>query len=69
MIKLKCQICNEEQDVRISEEEHKDWTLNHRTLPLIQNHFKWLDEDEREMLLTGICGVCWDKLGWPEDAA
>ena len=62
MIKIKCELCDQDIPVAITEGEFVDWTLNHKTLPVVQDHFPQLSAEDREMLVSGVCGKCWDRL-------
>lgn len=55
--KTKCPWCGKENIVKVKEE---DWK-RYKNGELIQRAFPYLNGDEREMLITGICPECWNK--------
>jgi hypothetical protein len=36
--------------------------MNRYRLPLIQDHFPHLTDDERELIISGTCGSCFDDM-------
>ena len=52
-----CPMCNESQDLTITCEGYEKYQQG----DLIQNCFPELSPAKRELMLSGICGVCWDK--------
>jgi hypothetical protein len=59
LIKTKpCPGCKRVRTLEVSEEDFERW----RNGTLIQRAFPELTADEREGLITGYCGPCWDKL-------
>lgn len=59
---ITCISCNRDQKVRMSEYALKHWLQNRENLPLIQDWFPSLSDHERELILSGICGTCFDEL-------
>lgn len=57
-IKTQCPLCGRYHNVKVKEEDYKKYENG----MLIQNAFPYLSADEREMLMTGICGECFDKM-------
>ena len=57
-----CPKCNGTNEVRFSLDSYRRWNQG----ALIQEAIPELNADEREMLMTGICPGCWDKM-FPED--
>ena len=62
MISIKCTMCDEPQALNISETQYQDWRLNQESLPLIQDHFPELTDDQKELLISGVCQDCFDQL-------
>lgn len=62
---VKCFQCDENKAVTTSSEKIENWKMNRRNLPLIQDHFPELSKDERELILSGICGSCFNEM-FPE---
>lgn len=54
----RCPFCGRGNEVEVNESDYWDWQDGE----LVQNAFPYLSADEREMLITGICGECWDKM-------
>ncbi len=57
-ISIKCIQCKETHSFTILEENFDKW----RNGELIQNCFTTLDEDDRELFISGMCGRCFDEL-------
>lgn len=51
-----CPLCGTRRTVEVSAEAYENW--NKRGF-LIQHAFPELSEDDRELLLSGICSACW----------
>ena len=54
--------CNTDYDIMVDPADLKRWHDGE----FIQVALDYLTEDERELLMSGTCGKCWDKL-FPED--
>lgn len=57
-IKRTCPECRKKQSVKVYQEDFDRWQAGTH----IQNAMPYLDANSREMLLTGICPECWDKM-------
>ena len=57
IIDKSCPLCKKESTVSVTQESLKEYANG----ALIQNAFPYLDANERELIMTGICGICWDK--------
>ena len=64
VIEIECVMCKQSVIMEASEEGLNKWQQG----ALIQHALPELTEDEREMLLSGICPTCWDKI-FSEEAA
>ena len=53
-----CICCNKQHVIRVNQEGYKAW----RRGELIQNALPNVSPEDREMLISGICPVCWDKM-------
>ena len=51
-----CPFCGESHDVKVNEMDYLDWQDG----KLVQDAFPYLDANEREMLISGICPTCWN---------
>lgn len=58
-----CPFCGHANEVEVNEIDYLDWDDG----LLVQDAFPYLSADEREMLITGICPTCWDKMFGGED--
>lgn len=56
-VSRKCIFCKQEKTVLVEEKDLKKYTGGK-----IQECFQYLDANERELLISGICGSCYDKL-------
>ena len=57
-IDVTCWKCNTEHLIFVDREEYENWQNGE----LIQDALFMLSADEREMLMSGTCGECFDKL-------
>lgn len=53
-----CPFCGHAHEVEVNEVDYWDWQDG----VLAQDAFPYLSADEREMLISGICPTCWDKM-------
>lgn len=53
-----CRMCNNSKRFRLSTAAFDAWNKGE----LIQRAFPTLSEDDRELLISGACGPCFDKL-------
>ena len=58
-VTIECPICHHANEVMVNEEDYLAWAFDGE---LVQNAFPYLSADEREMLISGICPTCWDKM-------
>lgn len=63
LVKTTCPICHCDTYIMVDAEEYARWQAGE----LIQVAMPGLDADEREMLISGICPVCWDDMFGDED--
>lgn len=57
-IDVRCWKCNTEYLISVEREAYENWQNGE----LIQDALFMLSADQREMLLSGTCGECFDKL-------
>ncbi len=57
-IACRCPECNTLNFVRVEKGDYYDWKRGTK----IQVAFPYLNADQRELLMTGICPPCWDKM-------
>jgi hypothetical protein len=58
VVKRTCPWCGQENSVEMTDEQYDEYTTGAST---IQRIFPELTPATREILITGICGKCWDK--------
>ena len=58
-----CPFCGHENEVEVNHMDYLDW----QTGELAQDAFPYLSANEREMLISGCCPRCWDKMFWSEE--
>lgn len=56
--KVKCPLCGTEYEMNMTDEQYNKYIEGEDN---IQNIFPDWPVDEREMLISGICGKCWDQ--------
>ena len=58
-LEVRCKLCNSLKKVVCESTDYKDWK---KGKGLIQDVMSYLSADERELLISGICGDCFDSL-------
>lgn len=58
-----CPLCGTEWNVPVPASEYAAW----KSGVLIQDALQSVPAEQREMLITGICPECWDKVMKPFD--
>jgi hypothetical protein len=58
IVKMTCTRCKREIGVSVEVEDYLKWNQG----MLIQKAMPYLSPDERELLISGICGPCFDQL-------
>lgn len=54
-----CRWCKTTFTLSIDPQDLADWKCGHK---LIQHALPYLSKDERELLVSGTCGKCWDTV-------
>ena len=54
----RCPFCGRGNEVEVNEDDYLDWQDG----MLVQDAFPYLNANEREMLISGICPTCWDGM-------
>lgn len=57
-VKCVCPMCGGVNYVNVNSDDYDKW----KSGMLIQCAFPYLDDCERELLMTGMCDDCWTKL-------
>lgn len=57
-VQRRCISCGMVVEFEVPEEGFKEWKAGE----LIQNAMPEVGEDERELLISGICGQCFDRM-------
>jgi hypothetical protein len=58
ILDVKCKRCKRAQELEVNVNDLRDWQSG----KLIQNAMPYLTANEREMLISGLCEKCYDKL-------
>jgi len=53
-----CPFCGRGNEVEVNETDYLDWDDG----KMAQDAFPYLSADEREMLISGCCPQCWNKM-------
>lgn len=53
-----CNVCNESHIVRVKAKDYDRFSIGE----LIQNASPYLTPNERELLISGTCGKCFDEM-------
>lgn len=64
-LKVDCRMCKQTHTLKVRVEDYL--TFDSPIRPHIQNIFPYLSAGERELLLSGICPDCWNKMFGGED--
>ena len=57
-IKVQCKNCGKTFKIRVYPEDIEKYQNGE----LIQNAFPYLSAEDRELIISGICPTCWDKM-------
>lgn len=57
-LKVQCRFCGTNYTIVVEQDDYAKYKLGEG---LIQNIFPYLDADQRELLISGMCKVCWDN--------
>lgn len=60
-ISTTCPYCHKKYIVNVEEQDYHDWTYKR----LVQECFPYLSSAERELLISGTCKECWNKMFKP----
>ena len=55
-LNIKCPFCNRTSTVEVNKESFYKW----KSGTLIQNAMPELSKQDRELLISGICSLCWE---------
>ena len=64
IVEVTCHICNKRHTITVPTAAYKRWATRQAK---IQDALPMLSEDERELLISDICGGCFDRLMKPGD--
>ena len=53
-----CPFCGKYWEVEVSEADYWNW----KNGELVQNAFPYLNANDREIFISGICSECWDNM-------
>jgi len=53
-----CVVCGRPFEITVFEDDFEAWQNG----ALVQDVFWYLTSDERELLISGICEICWTKM-------
>ena len=62
IVAVDCIRCKERQHITTKTEDLDSWENGE----LIQNAMPYLTADEREVLISGVCGTCFDNMFGPQ---
>ena len=61
-MQVECRICEDTHILMVNIRDAKRWKEGE----LIQNAMPYLTPDERELLISGVCGTCFSKMYAPD---
>lgn len=59
LLEAKCDRCAEKCQLRVSEQDYYNWQVGNKH---IQEAMPYVPASAREILISGICGECFDDL-------
>ena len=62
IVAVDCIRCKERQHIRTKTEDLDSWENGEK----IQNAMPYLSDDEREILISQVCGTCFDNMFGPQ---
>lgn len=62
-VETTCPICHATAIILVAESDYLDWKDGKDTYEC----FPYLSANEREMLITGVCPICWDEMMSSDD--
>ena len=65
VIRVRCCVCDKVHELKVVEEDAMEYFSPNRRF--IQDLFPYLTPSERELLVSNMCGECWDKMFGFED--
>jgi hypothetical protein len=57
-LNITCNMCHNDYSIWVEDEDYRDWVNG----KMCQDAFPYLDAGEREILISGTCGKCFDLL-------
>lgn len=60
-VPVTCNMCNATREVRVNKSDYEKWI---RREGVIQELLHYLSKGERELLISGTCNDCFNKLFW-----
>ena len=58
VIKTTCPLCGKHQYIKVNKDDYDKYNNG----MLIQRAFPYLNSNQREALITGVCDSCWNKM-------
>lgn len=58
-----CPLCHTAHIIKVEESDYLDWCDGKATIEA----FPYLNADDREMLITGVCPKCWAEMSYDDD--
>lgn len=65
-LQVTCCICNKVHTLKVTQESAIEYLYPNRKRH-VQDIFPYLKPEERELLISNVCPVCWDDMFPPED--
>lgn len=58
-VAITCNECGQTTVLEMTKEKHREWASDNKK---IQDVFPCLDKNIRELMISGMCGECFDKI-------
>ena len=62
ILEIPCPFCGKISKLKVSTKVWRDGLNAYKNGALIQNAWPTLSPSDRELILTGICDTCWNKM-------
>lgn len=57
---IKCKMCGVSHKISVFKKDFEEWNMG--TDKIVQDVFPYLTINQRELLISGVCGRCFDKM-------
>ena len=59
-VDIKCNMCGASHKISVLKKDFEEWSMG--TCRPVQSVFPYLTINQRELLISGVCGECFDEM-------